>query len=347
VKIAVVLFNLGGPDSLEAVQPFLENLFSDPAIVSLPAILRLPLAKLIAARRAPFARSIYEHLGGKSPILKETQEQARALESALAAAGHEAKCFIAMRCWHPFTAAAVDAVKAYRPERIVLLPLYPQYSTTTTRSSLGEWRKRAKRAGLDAPQHEACCYPYEPGFVDAIADLLRAALAQQRPGIDYRILFSAHGLPKRVVERGDPYPWQVERTVEAVLARLAPRNLDWTICYQSRVGPLEWIGPATDAEIRRAGAEKKGLIIVPVAFVSEHSETLVELDIEYGVKLAKDVGLPDFIRVPTVRTHPAFIGALSSLVLTALAAKTPVTCAPERICPTHCQCEHERRFAGV
>ena len=346
MKIAVVLFNLGGPDSLDAVQPFLKNLFSDPAIISLPGFVRLPLARLIAARRAPLARQIYEHLGGKSPILEETEEQARALEAALASAGHQAKCFIAMRCWHPFTAAAVEAVNAYEPEEIVLLPLYPQYSTTTTKSSLAEWRKRASRANLRIPQHEVCCYPFEPGFIEAIADLTRNGLAKRKTGLDYRVLFSAHGLPKRVVERGDPYQWQVERTVDAVLARFGP-EVDWTICYQSRVGPLEWIGPATDAEIRRAGAEKKGLIVVPVAFVSEHSETLVELDIEYGVKLGQEVGVPDFIRVQTVRTHPAFIAALASLVTTALNAKTPVTCAPERICPTHCQCEHERRLANV
>src|SRR6185369_8468763 len=288
--------------------PFLQNLFSDPAIISLPGILRRPLAKLIAARRAPVARKIYEHLGGGSPILPETEAQARALEAELARAGHQAKCFIAMRCWHPFTHEAVAAVKAFAPDEIVLLPLYPQYSTTTTQSSLTEWRRQANRGGISAPQHEVCCYPTETGFISALADLLSGALGKANPAISYRVLFSAHGLPKRVVDRGDPYQWQVERTVEAVLARLKRPELDWTICYQSRVGPLEWIGPATDAEIRRAGADGKGIIVVPVAFVSEHSETLVELDIEYG-KLAKESGVPDYIRVPTVRTHPSFIAA--------------------------------------
>jgi ferrochelatase len=346
MKLAVVLFNLGGPDSLQAVQPFLQNLFSDPAIIQLPGIVRRPLAKFIAARRAPLARKIYEHLGGCSPILAETQAQAQALEEALRREGHETKCFIAMRCWHPFTSDAVRAVKTFAPERVVLLPLYPQYSTTTTRSSLDEWRKEATRQGLAVPQHEVCCYPFENGFVAALADLVADALRRIKSGVSYRVLFSAHGLPKRIIDKGDPYQWQVERTVEAVVAKLEPNQFDWQICYQSRVGPLEWIRPATDAEVRRAGTEGKGVIVVPVAFVSEHSETLVELDIEYR-KLATESGVPDYIRAPTVRTHPAFIGALRSLVTTALNAKTPVTCAPQRVCPRNCICGHERALAYV
>ena len=341
MKLAVVLFNLGGPDSPAAVRPFLQNLFSDPAIIQLPGIVRRPLAKLIAARRAPAARKIYEHLGGGSPILAETEAQARALEAELAQAGHDAKCFIAMRCWHPFTQEAVAAVKRFAPQRVVLLPLYPQYSTTTTQSSFSEWQRQAKRGGISLPQHQICCYPTEAGFTIALRELLEAALARAYHDIPYRVLFSAHGLPKRVVDRGDPYQWQVEKTVEAVLAGLKRPELDWTICYQSRVGPLEWIGPATDAEIRRAGAENKGLIVVPVAFVSEHSETLVELDIEYA-KLAKESGVPDYIRVPAVRTHPAFITALASLVMIALDAKTPVTSAPGRLCPRQCSCGHDK-----
>lgn len=346
MKLAVVLFNLGGPDSLEAVQPFLQNLFSDPAIIQLPGFIRRPLAKFIAAKRAPLAKKIYEHLGGCSPILAETEAQGQALEAALRQEGHDAKCFIAMRCWHPFTKDAVQAVKAFAPERVVLLPLYPQYSTTTTRSSLEEWRKEASRQGLTSPQHEVCCYPFENGFVAAVSGLVTDALKNVKAGVSYRVLFSAHGLPKRMIERGDPYQWQVERTVEAVVAKLEPNRFDWQICYQSRVGPLEWIGPATDAEVRRAGSEGKGVIVVPVAFVSEHSETLVELDIEYR-KLAIESGVADYIRVPTVRTHPAFIGALTSLVTTALNAKTPVTCAPQRICPHNCTCGHERALAYV
>jgi ferrochelatase len=344
MKVAVVLFNLGGPDSLDAVQPFLQNLFSDPAIISLPAIVRLPLAWWIASRRAPLAREIYRHLGGRSPILPETQAQARALESALTRAGYEAKCFIAMRCWRPFTRQAIAEVKAFAPESVVLLPLYPQFSITTTRSSLAEWRKEAARNRLAVPQHEVCCYPFEEGFIAALADLLEDAFRRARPDVSYRVLFSAHGLPKRVIERGDPYQWQVERSVDAVLAKLNRKGLDAVICYQSRVGPLEWIGPATDAEVKRAGRDGKGLIVVPVAFVSEHSETLVELDIEYG-RLARESGVPDYLRAPTVRTHPVFIGALANLVGRALTASAPISCAPDRICPGGSICGHDSRLA--
>ena len=341
MKIAVVLFNLGGPDSLPAVEPFLRNLFSDPAIISLPGFVRRPLARLIASRRAPVAREIYAHMGGRSPIVEETEAQARALEAALQASGLEAKCVIAMRYWHPLTAEAIEAVKAFSPDRIVLLPLYPQYSTTTTASSLSEWHKLARSARLNTPVHEVCCYSFEEGFIAALCDLLQNAFEHAKPELSYRVLFSAHGLPKRIVDRGDPYQWQVERTVKSVLDTWRGPRFDHAICYQSRVGPLEWIKPATDAEVRRAGAEGKALIVVPVAFVSEHSETLVELDIEYG-KLARGAGVPDYIRVSTVRAHPQFIGGLARLVLAALASPQPVNCAGGRVCPAGRICGQER-----
>ncbi|HYM17587.1 MAG TPA: ferrochelatase [Micropepsaceae bacterium] len=348
MKLAVVLFNLGGPDSLDTVEPFLRNLFNDlfsnPGINNLPGLVRRPLARFVAARRAPVARKIFDHLGGRSPILAETEAQALALEKELACRGLQAKCFIAMRCWHPMTVAAAQAVKDWSADEIVLLPLYPQYSTTTTRSSLAEWRRVAKLLRLTQPQHEACCYPFEPGFITALTEGLKEALARRNPAWTYRVLFSAHGLPKKVVERGDPYQWQVERTVEAILTHLDMLGVDSTICYQSRVGRSEWIGPATDAEIRRAGTSGKGVIVVPVAFVSEHSETLVELDIEYG-KLARASGVPDYIRVPVVRTHPKFIAGLATLVNAALHAKSPVTCAPGRICPLDRICGHDATIA--
>ncbi|MSP94499.1 MAG: ferrochelatase [Alphaproteobacteria bacterium] len=346
MKLAIVLFNLGGPDRPEAVRPFLENLFSDPAIINLPAFVRRPLAKFIAARRTPLARGFYDQIGGRSPILPETEAQARALETALVRTGHTAKCFIAMRYWHPMTRETVAAVRSFQPDRIVLLPLYPQYSTTTTRSSLEEWRREAKRQRLTAQAHEVCCYPFEAGFVAALTEMLNDALAHAKPGIEYRVLFSAHGLPKRMIERGDPYQWQVERTVEAILARLTLKDIDYTISYQSRVGPLEWIGPDTDAEVRRAGADGKGLIVIPVAFVSEHSETLYELDIAYG-KLARETGVPDYIRVPTARTQRPFIEALASLVGLALGSKGPVSCAPGRICPRDRVCGQDEQGRGA
>jgi ferrochelatase len=339
MKLAVVLFNLGGPDSLEAVRPFLKNLFSDPAIIRLPALLRRPLASLIAARRAPTAREIYARMGGASPILAETEAQGRALETALAARNYETKCFVAMRYWHPMTDAAARAVKAWAPDRIALLPLYPQFSTTTTASSYEAWDAAASRAGLGPATARVCCFPFDQGFTAAVAELFAGALARRKPDVPYRVLFSAHGLPKRIIDAGDPYQWQVERTVEHVLARV-PETLDAAICYQSRVGPMEWIGPATDAEVRRAAAEGKGLIVVPVAFVSEHSETRVELDLDYA-KLARDLGAQDYIRVPTARTHPKFIQGLADLVVRSLGTPVPVTCAAGRICPKGRVCLQE------
>jgi ferrochelatase len=318
VKLAVVLFNLGGPDAPEAVEPFLRNLFSDPAIITLPSIFRLPLARLVAARRAPIAREIYAKIGGRSPILEETQAQAHALETVLARDGTEVRAFVAMRCWKPFSDETARAVAAWKPDRIVLLPLYPQYSTTTTASSLKDWHRAAARAGLAVPQSRVCCYPDESGFIAAEAALIREALARRRDEWNYRLLLSAHGLPKRTVAKGDPYQYQVEKSAAAIVATLGVENLDWGVCYQSRVGPLEWIGPATDAEIRRAGNEGKALVVAPIAFVSEHSETLVELDIEYA-KLAAESGAPDYIRVPAVGTHTAFIDSLARQVQQAIA----------------------------
>jgi ferrochelatase len=322
VKLAVVLFNLGGPDSPEAVEPFLRNLFTDPAIIALPAALRVPLGRFIAARRAPVAREIYARLGGRSPILEETQHQALALEQALAGRGVEARAFIAMRCWHPFSDDTARAVMDWKPEKVVQLPLYPQYSTTTTASSFADWKRACAAVGLDASTTRVCCYPANAGFVDALAASIRETWANAMPGVRYRLLLSAHGLPERVVAKGDPYRWQVERTVTALVEKLGMDGLDWTICYQSRVGPLRWIGPATDAEIRRAGAEGLGVVVTPVAFVSEHSETLVELDIDYA-NLARANGVPHYLRAPAVGVRHEFIGGLAGLVLE----------SADRICP--------------
>jgi len=306
MKIAIILFNLGGPDSPEAVQPFLRNLFSDPAIIALPAFLRLPLARFISRRRAAKAEAIYAKIGGSSPILGQTEAQARALEEALGRE-HEWRGYVCMRYWHPMTEAVVRSVKRFAPDRIVLLPLYPQFSTTTTASSFEAWRKAAT---FKAPTKAIESYPTEPGFVAASIDLVKQGLAEAGDG-PKRVLFSAHGLPERVIKAGDPYQQQVEETARAIAGKIG--GLDWTVCYQSRVGPLKWIGPSTEAEIARAGADKVGVVLYPLSFVSEHSETLVELDIEYR-HLAERAGVPVYVRVPTVGTHPKFIGGLAALV---------------------------------
>ena len=309
-KTAVILFNLGGPDSLTAVQPFLFNLFNDPAIIRLPHPFRWLLAKLISTRRAPVAHEIYEKMGGRSPILPQTEAQARALEDIL---GDGYRVFIAMRYWHPFSDATAKAVKEWGAERVVLLPLYPQFSTTTTASSFKDWKRAAAAAGLNVPTREIVQYENEPGFIAAQTALLRERLAEAESKGKVRILFSAHGLPKKIVDAGDPYRTQVEDSVTAVLKDLNRPDLETQICYQSRVGPLEWIGPATDTEIARAALEKRAIVVVPIAFVSEHSETLVELDIEYA-ELAQHNGATAYIRIPTVGVQPAFIAGLAGLV---------------------------------
>jgi ferrochelatase len=330
-RLAVVLLNLGGPDRPEAVQPFLFNLFNDKAIIGAPQPVRWLIAKAISTRRAPVARKIYGHLGGGSPLLANTEAQARALEAAL---GGAAKVFVAMRYWRPFARETAAAVKAFAPERVVLLPLYPQFSTTTTGSSLDDWRRAAKSVGLAAPTAALCCYPTERGFIAALAGAIRPALEAARVHGTPRLLLTAHGLPKKIVASGDPYQVQVEATAAAVVAALGIADLDWTVCYQSRVGPLEWIGPATDAEVRRAGRDKVPVVMAPIAFVSEHSETLVELDIEYR-HLAESAGVPDYRRVPTVDTATAFIAGLAALVRHAAAAPAGRCVAEDdtRFCP--------------
>jgi ferrochelatase len=323
-RTAVVLFNLGGPDSLDAVQPFLTNLFSDPAIIRLPGLLRSMVARLIARKRTPTARHIYAQMGNRSPILPNTEAQARALEQALAS--EEARAFIAMRYWHPMTAEAVKAVKAYAPDQVVLLPLYPQFSTTTTASSYKLWGDEAARQGLTVPQRLVCCFPAEPGFIAAAAELVSQGIARAKaaaPAAKPLVVFSAHGLPKKIVTDGDPYVSQVEAGAAEIITRLGLEPGDWVISYQSRVGPLEWVGPATDAVILQAAKDKRALVVFPIAFVSEHSETLVELDIEYR-HLAEQNGAATYVRVPAVGTHPAFIAGLARLVRKAMADAAPV-----------------------
>ncbi|MDX2028476.1 MAG: ferrochelatase [Alphaproteobacteria bacterium] len=338
-KTAIILFNLGGPDAPQAVRPFLFNLFRDPAILRIPAPFRQLLAWLIARRREKTAQTIYAQIGGGSPILKNTQAQAKALEQALSGTG-EVKCFVSMRYWHPFSHEILKDIEAFRPDSIVMLPLYPQFSTTTTASSLHNfWATvQAEDGDLHARWGELktrtiCCYPEEPGFIRALVELTRTAYEKAKPHGRPRVLFSAHGLPEKIVQAGDPYPWQCEQTVRAVVREFNIPGLDWILCYQSRVGPLTWIGPSTDEEIRRAGLDKVPLVIVPVAFVSEHSETLVELDMECRA-MAGRVGVPFYIRVPAVGTHPGFIGGLANLVQKALVSEENcLSAAGGRICP--------------
>jgi ferrochelatase len=320
-KIAVVLFNLGGPDSLQAVKPFLFNLFNDGAIISLPQPFRWLIARLISATRNETAQANYALMGGASPLLGETSKQAERLRTALGNRLPEAQILttIAMRYWSPFTEDAVRAVDAFAPDDIVLLPLYPQFSTTTTASSFKAWAAAYRGSGR---QHWVCCYPEEEGLIEAHARrILATYTVVGRPG-PVRLLFSAHGLPQKVVDDGDPYQDQIERTAAAVLRRLGPdwaaAGWDWRVCYQSRVGPMRWLAPSTVDAIAEAGRDGRGVLIAPVAFVSEHVETLVELDHDYAA-LARAQNLPFYLRAPAVGEDLAFIEGLAETVLYALA----------------------------
>jgi ferrochelatase len=324
-KIAVVLFNLGGPDGPDSVRPFLFNLFRDPAIIGLPALLRYPIAALIAGTRTKLAKANYALMGGGSPLLPETEKQARALEADLAARlpDAETRCFIAMRYWTPLTDQTARAVKAFAPDEVVLLPLYPQFSSTTTGSSLKAWgRAYGKGPGQVST---VCCYPTDDDLIQAHVDLIRVTYDEAgRPG-PARLLFSAHGLPEKVIQGGDPYQRQVEATAAAVAARLG-EGWDWRVTYQSRVGPMKWIGPSTEDEIRAASQQGLALVVTPIAFVSEHIETLVELDHEYR-EVALKAGCPAYVRVPALGVAPGFIRGLGRIVQGALAADAGVATA--------------------
>jgi len=334
-RIAVVLFNLGGPDGQGAVRPFLFNLFSDKAIIAAPAPVRYPLAALISGTRARAARANYALMGGGSPLLPETEKQAQALKAALeeAAPADVFEVFIAMRYWKPLTGETARKVAAFQPDEVILLPLYPQFSTTTTQSSAAEWKRRYKGPGQ---VREICCYPLLPSFVAAHAKQIRDVLPTD--GRPFRLLFSAHGLPEKVIAAGDPYQRQVEATARAV-ADVLGGDLDWQVCYQSRVGPLAWIGPSTIEAIDAAAAENLAIVISPIAFVSEHVETLVELDHEYALH-ARMVGVADYRRAATLGVNEAFIEGLAQAALQALVSPGAVApaagwdcgdCGP--ICP--------------
>lgn len=326
MKSAIILLNLGGPDSPEAVEPFLMSLFSDPAILRVPGMVRGLLARTIARRRAREARAIYARIGGASPILAETRAQADALSARL---GGD-PVLIAMRHWRPRAKAVAEEILALGIDNVLLLPLYPQFSTTTTGSSFSDTESELRAAGYRGNVRRICCYPAQPGFVSTMAEALRAALAKAQAHGHPKVLLSAHGLPERIVRSGDPYQWQVEQTAAALIEAVGAQVGDWTVCYQSRVGPLKWIGPETRAEIEAAAGASRPIIIVPIAFVSEHSETLVELDMEYRAVAAK---APVYIRVPTARTSRLFIDGLAELAGSAFAETRGRPICGKRICP--------------
>ncbi|WP_092959084.1 ferrochelatase [Falsiroseomonas stagni] len=353
-RVAVVLFNLGGPDAPESIRPFLVNLFTDPAILRVPGFVRPWLGRIIAWRRTKPATENYAILGGKSPLRELTEEQAAALEVLLTDRDGttETKCFVAMRYWHPMSDETARAVKEWAPDEVLLLPLYPQFSTTTTGSSAIDWARAAARAKLDVPTTTLCCFHSHPGFAKATAALVRGAWDKARadldPAIPLRVLFSAHGLPESIVKSGDPYQWQVEQTVASVMAHLDLPDLDHVVCFQSRVTPQKWIGPSTEDELERAGHDKVAVLVVPIAFTSEHSETLVELDVEYREE-AEKLGVPGYYRAPAQNSDPAFIAALADLVGHARGSgRNLCSFAGPRQCPKqHGDCPHATLIAAM
>ena len=340
MKKAVILFNLGGPDKLENVEPFLFNLFYDPAILNLPKFLRYPLAKLISNRRAPTAKKIYEELGGASPILKLTIDQSNSLENKLndEDQNNEYKCFIVMRCWHPRAENVIHEVKNFNPDEVILLPLYPQYSAATSGSSIKEWHSVCKKNDYNVKTSTICCYPTEANFIDAHIDEIYKKIKDLK---NYKLIFSAHGLPEKNIKKGDPYQWQVEQSVNKIVNEMNIKDLDWILSYQSRVGPLKWIGPSTEDVIVENSKIGKKIALVPIAFVSEHSETLVELDIEYK-ELADKNGCVEYVRIPALGVNVNFISSLSNLVINKEDNKLTENLYPPKIqCPSNfkkCPC---------
>ena len=340
-KIAVVVFNLGGPDSQKAIGPFLKNFFMDKNIIQAPWPIRCMISSLIAYKRSrKEAGTSYGLLGHKSPLLENTLAQASALEAALNRddASCSWKTFTTMRYWHPMSDETVRAVKSFGPDEIVLLPLYPQFSTTTSWSSFENWHRAAGKTGLKVPTKTICCYPFNSGFIRASADHIRAAHDEyitKHPDHFPRVLFSAHGLPEKIIERGDPYQWQCEQSAQEIAEATGIANLDWQICYQSRVGRLKWIGPSTEQALEKAARDKVPVLIYPHAFVSEHVETLVEIEVEYR-ELAHTLGVPGFVRIPTVSVSPIFIDGLASEIHASRRNDSR-----ERICPSsfsRCYC---------
>lgn len=340
-KIAIILFNLGGPDSLAAVKPFLFNLFYDKAIINLPNPFRYLIAKMISTLRNEKSKAIYALIGNRSPILAETQAQKQALAERLKLdLADNFEIFIMMRHFHPMKDAVMKQIKQYNPSEIILLPLYPQFSSTTTGSSISDFINHYHKYSLSIPIKTVCCYPLDKEFIKSHVSLIKQSIEKITKD-NFCILFSAHGLPIKIIAAGDPYQWQVQQTVKAVVNELNIEDLDYKITYQSRVGPVEWLKPNTEEEIEKAAMHNKALIIVPIAFVSEHVETLVELDIEY--KEIADKYKTPYIRVPALRVNEIFIDSLAKIVLNAVNQQSGsiTSSMNKKLCPsnfTMCPC---------
>jgi protoporphyrin/coproporphyrin ferrochelatase len=319
--LGIVLFQLGGPDTLEAIQPFLFNLFCDPDIIDFPfaRIGRRPLAKLISSTRAKKVQHHYSVIGGGSPIRRFTETQARALETALESSGVHARCFVAMRYWHPFTSEAVQQLQAANCDEVVLLPLYPHYSSTTVGSSLNEWNRHYRG---DAPVHQVGSFYRDEGYLDSLIEKIDEALDRFPASHCPEIVFSAHSLPQSIIDKGDPYQRQIEETVELLMNRGGWANRH-RLCYQSKVGASKWLQPSLHRTLRDLAAENvRDICIVPVSFVSDHVETLGEIDHEAREEAA-GLGIRQFEMTTGLNDSPKFISALAHLVLQAAGKSQP------------------------
>jgi len=322
-RVGVLLLNLGGPEQIEDVRPFLFNLFSDPEIIRLPfPWLQKPLAWLISSSRAKQSQDNYQQIGGGSPLRRITEEQAQALKASLHHKGHDAQVYIGMRYWYPFTEEAVARIKRDGIEQLVILPLYPQFSISTSGSSF----RLLERLWLEDPGLQRIRYTViptwysRPGYVQAMAELIAKELDRLPEPEAAHVFFSAHGVPISYVEEaGDPYQREIEHCTELIMKALNRPNA-YTLAYQSRVGPVEWLQPYTEdaiATLAEQGVQE--LVVVPISFVSEHIETLQEIDIEYR-EVAEEAGVEGFHRVPALNTHSGFIDDMASMVVEALEA---------------------------
>ncbi|MBZ5599954.1 MAG: ferrochelatase [Acidobacteriia bacterium] len=315
-RVGVVLFQLGGPDTLEAIEPFLFNLFCDPDIIDFPfaRIGRRPLAKLISTTRARKVQHHYSVIGGGSPIRRFTEQQARALQLKLAESGFDARCFVAMRYWHPFTAEAIEHLRAAQCDEVVLLPLYPHYSSTTTGSSLNEWQRLFHD---DIPVHRVEAFYRHELYLDALVEKVEETLVRFPDPGRAELVFSAHSVPLAVIEKGDPYQRQIEETVELLMQRGGWPN-HYRLCYQSKVGASRWLQPSLHKTLRDVAAEGvRELCVVPISFVSDHVETLGEIDHEARAE-AQALGIERFEMTSGLNDSPTFIAALAELVGSAL-----------------------------
>ena len=320
-RVGVLLLNLGGPDRLEDVRPFLFNLFSDPEIFRLPIKgLQKPLAWLISTLRSGKSQENYRQIGGGSPLRKITEAQGEALELKLKEVGQDVKIYIGMRYWHPFTEEAIAQVQKDEITKLVVLPLYPQFSISTSGSSFRVLEEMwSENTHLEQIQYTLIPSWYnQTQYLEAMADLISQELTQMANPDQVHIFFSAHGVPQSYVdEAGDPYQQEIQECTRLIMATLNRPN-QHTLAYQSRVGPVEWLKPYTEDALKELGEQGvKDLLVVPISFVSEHIETLQEIDIEYR-EIAEEAGIHNFQRVPALNTHPLFIDSLSQLVLKSL-----------------------------